>query len=57
METINGFVDQKKPLIPPIFALEIASLSIADNIFHTILQKRENRRNSSPLDIMKMQVG
>ena len=53
---INGFVDQKKPLITPYSALHMAILTVADTIFLTNLQKRENRRNDSPLDNIKMQV-
>ena len=37
------------------FGLKIARIAIADTIFITILQKRENRRNDSPFDNIKMQ--
>jgi hypothetical protein len=53
----NGSVDPKKLLITPHSALKTARIAIADNIYLTILQKRENRRNDPPSDIMKMQVG
>jgi hypothetical protein len=56
METLNGFANPKKLEITPHSALGIARIAIADNIFLTILQKRESRRNDPPFDIMKMQV-
>jgi len=56
MENMNGFADPKKPLIPTHSALETAILIIADTIFLTKLQKRENRQNDSPHDKIKMQV-
>jgi len=43
MEMLNGFAAPKKPEIIPYFALKTAVLSIADNIYLTFLQKRENR--------------
>jgi hypothetical protein len=43
METMNDFRDQRKPEIAPYSVLEKTVLSIADNIYLTILQKRENR--------------
>jgi len=57
MEILNGFSGAIKPVISPYSALLIASFAIADTIFLTILQKRENRRNDPPLDNTKMQVG
>jgi hypothetical protein len=56
MENMAGFRSIEKSLITPHSVLKIAILVIADNIFLTNLQKRENRQNDSPLDIMKMQV-
>jgi len=56
MESIWHKPIQKKPLITPHSTLKIAILTVADNIFLTILQKGENRRNDSPLDNIKKQV-
>ena len=41
---------QKKSAITSYFGLRIALNAITDTIFLTILQKRENRRNDSPID-------
>jgi hypothetical protein len=57
MEILNGFADQRKPEIAPYFALKTAVLSIADNIYLTNLQKRENRSGRLSPDNTKMQVG
>jgi hypothetical protein len=46
----------KIPGIAPYFGLKIIILAIGDNIYLTILQKRENRRNDSPLDNIRKQV-
>jgi len=56
MERCSGYHPAKIPAITSHSALKIARLAIADSIILTILQKRENRPNDSPLDIMKMQV-
>jgi len=48
MEILNGFVDPKKPLITSHSALKIAILTVADTIFLTNLQKREDLRNGPP---------
>jgi len=42
MERCKGYHLAKKPVISPHFALGIALLSIADILFLTKLQKREN---------------
>jgi hypothetical protein len=47
MENMDGFADLKKPLIPSHSALAIASVSIADTIFLTNLQKRGKTANRS----------
>ena len=43
MEILNGFADQEKHLITPQSTLEVAILVFADNIYLTILHKKENR--------------
>jgi len=57
MENMAGFAAPKKPAITSHFTLKIAMYAIADTTFLTILQKRENRRNDPPSDIIEMQVG
>ena len=52
-----GFADPKKPSITPHSALKIAILTVTDTIFLTNLQKRENHRNDSLLENIKIQVG
>jgi len=49
METMNGFTGPIKPLITLYSALETAILTVADNIYLTILQKGENHENDLPL--------
>ena len=44
---MSGFTGLQKPAIAPCSTLKIAILAIADSIFLTNLQKRENRRNDS----------
>jgi len=56
METGAGLPDPQKPAITPCSILKFAILSIADILFLTNLQKRENRLNQSSLDNIKMQV-
>ena len=56
METSAGLMSPLKPAITLHFGMIIAKVAITDTIFLTKLQKRENRPNNSPLDIMKMQV-
>ena len=56
MEIINGFADLEKPLITSHSALKIAILTVADTIFLTNWQKRENQLNRFSLDNMKKQV-
>jgi hypothetical protein len=53
---MNGFAGPEKSLIIPFFTLEITILTVADTIFLTNLQKRENRRNGPPSNNIKMQV-
>ena len=57
METSAGLTGPLKPAITPCSTLKVAILTVADNIFITILQKRENQLNLSSRDIMKTQVG
>jgi len=56
MEIMATFTDSQKPAITPSSTLEIAILTVADIIFLTNLQKRENRRDDSPHDNIKKQV-
>jgi len=53
---MNGLANPEKSLITPHSALKIAKLVIADTIFITNLQKRENRIDRLSLDNIKMQV-
>jgi len=53
---MNGFAGPIKPLITPHLAPKIVILTIADTIFITNMQKRENRMSILPLDNMKKQV-
>jgi hypothetical protein len=53
--TILGYLTAG--VITPHSNPKILILAIPNTTFPTRLQKRENRRNDSPLDIMKIQVG
>jgi len=57
MENMAGFRSIQIPAITPYFSLKIAILAITDIPFLTKMQKEENRRNDSPLDNRKIQVG
>lgn len=57
MEIMSGLTSLQKPAITQFFTLHMAIIFIADTIFLTNLQKRENRRNDPPLDNTKMQAG
>ena len=41
MENMDGFATPKKPEIIPYLALPWAFFTVADNIYLTIMQKRE----------------
>jgi len=56
MEIIQSLSAFEKPVFSEHIWYRNAPVTIADTIFLTILQKRGNRRNDSPLDNMKMQV-
>ena len=53
MENMDGFADLKKPLIPSHSALESASVSIADNIYLTNMQKGRIDWVDAPVDNTK----